>query len=218
MVDTHVATGSTNTTDGSLQKVTIPSTSQTEKSGSQWILQYQGSRSTSDLERHFGGNVDSFIGALSAAGASVIIAATLRPSERAYLMHYSWKIAHGVDPTSIPEKEGVDIDWAHRDSSGKPDIVAAKSAAQAMVGGYGLGGLNIAPALTSRHIEGNAIDMLITWDGTLSIVDVANKTVTITSSPRSGMNPDLATIGKGYGVVKFVGGDSDKPHWSNDGH
>jgi hypothetical protein len=218
MVDTHVGTATTNTTPGSVAKITVPSAPKKEKSGSQWVSRYPGSVSTSDLSQPFGGRVDKFIAALNAAGASVSIAATLRPSERAYLMHYSWEIVHGADPTSIPAEEGVDIDWAHLDRSGKPDLAEAESAAQDMVGGYGLGGLNVAPALTSRHIEGNAIDMTISWSGTLSIADASNRTVAISTSPSSGMNQDLVTVGNSYGVIKFVGGDSDKPHWSNDGH
>jgi hypothetical protein len=42
--------------------------------------------------------------------------------------------------------------------------------------------------------------------------------VQIASLPRTGMNPDLKTVGASYGVIKFVGGASDMPHWSADGH
>jgi hypothetical protein len=32
------------------------------------------------------------------------------------------------------------------------------------------------------------------------------------------MNAVLATVGATYGVIKFVGGGTDKPHWSDNGH
>lgn len=31
------------------------------------------------------------------------------------------------------------------------------------------------------------------------------------------MNLELHAVGKTYGVIKFLGGDKDKPHWSTDG-
>ena len=46
----------------------------------------------------------------------------------------------------------------------------------------------------------------------------AGKPVKIASLARTGMNPDLKTVGASYGVIKFVGGASDIPHWSIDGH
>ena len=217
MTDTHVGTTVTNTTHGSVSRVVV-NVPVKEKSGLQWVGRYPGSTSTSDLAQPFGGNVDSFIAALRLAGAMVVISATLRPSERAYLMHYSWEIVHGADPATIPAKDGVDIDWAHLDVAGHTNLTAAKSAAQDMVSEFQMGGLKVAPALQSRHVEGNAIDMTISWSGVLSIVNALGKAVSITSTPRDGMNADLQAVGKSYGVIKFVGGEKDRPHWSNDGH
>ncbi|CAJ0818191.1 hypothetical protein LMG19087_03349 [Ralstonia wenshanensis] len=31
-------------------------------------------------------------------------------------------------------------------------------------------------------------------------------------------NAKLKEVGRSYGVIKFVGGATDKPHWSTDGH
>ncbi|MFT0735958.1 hypothetical protein [Ralstonia wenshanensis] len=32
------------------------------------------------------------------------------------------------------------------------------------------------------------------------------------------VNAKLKEVGRSYGVIKFVGGATDKPHWSTDGH
>jgi hypothetical protein len=70
------------------------------------------------------------------------------------------------------------------------------------------------PSLTSRHIEGRAIDMTIGWNGTIKVKDRQGKAREV-GAPRSGdTNPDLHRIGAGYGVIKLV---SDPPHWSDDG-
>ncbi|MDB6141995.1 MAG: peptidoglycan-binding protein [Pseudomonas sp.] len=86
-----------------------------------------------------------------------------------------------------------------------------------MVNGYGMKNLKVAPSLTSRHIEGHAIDMSISWSGSLSILDSAGAMVTIATEPKTGMNTQLHAVGASYGVIKFRGGEKDKPHWSTDG-
>jgi len=187
-------------------------------SGAAWCAQYPTSTSTADLISPFRENVDSFLAALRAAGASVSIAATLRPPNRAYLMHWSWKIVKAnADPQSIPAREGVNIKWDHTNADGTYNSQASIAAAQAMVNTYGIRNLRVAPSLNSRHIDGNAIDMSISWADTLTITDASGVAVQITTEPRTGMNTDLHTVGAGYGVTKFSGGAADKPHWSNDG-
>jgi len=60
-----------------------------------------------------------------------------------------------------------------------------------MVAGYGIA---YRPALTSRHIQGRAIDMRITgWKGT---------------------EQELYARGASFGVRKLI---KDPPHWSDDG-
>jgi hypothetical protein len=173
-------------------------------SGPDWVHQFPPSNSVDDLAQPFRDNVNVFLSALSDAGATVSIAATLRPPQRAYLMHYSFLIARGaVDPSAVPAMPGVDIQWAHD---------AAKSAAEAMVRGYDI---VFQPALASRHTQGLAIDMDITWQGSLTIDDAQGVTTTITSLPRSGQNSALQAIGNSYGVKKLA---TDPPHWSSDGH
>jgi hypothetical protein len=174
--------------------------------GKDWLGKFPTSTSVSDLKGGFQASVKNFIAALTKAGAKVTISATYRPPERAYLMHWSYKIAKGQDPSKVPAMSGVDIDWVVKDKSGKPDVAASKKAAQEMVNGYGIA---YAPALKSRHTEGNAIDMNVAWSGTLSVDGPDGNQVTIDSSPRDGGNKDLQALGARYGVVKLA---SDPPH------
>jgi D-alanyl-D-alanine dipeptidase len=182
-------------------------------SGRSWVSQFPNSASVDDLVEPFRANVKNFLAALQAAGATVSISATLRPPERAYLMHFSYKIAKGgLDPSSVPAKAGVGINWVWTDAKGKPDVAASRKAANEMVAAYGI---VYAPALTSRHSEGKAIDVDISWTGALTIVKADKSSVTIKSDPKTGGNSDLQAVGAGYGVIKLA---TDPPHWSSDGH
>lgn len=59
-------------------------------------------------------------------------------------------------------------------------------------------------ALTSRHIEGRAIDITIGWYGTLKIRDAKGRFQSL-ATPRTGdANRDLHAIGAGYGVIKLL--------------
>lgn len=106
---------------------------------------------------------------------------------------------------------GVNIDWAH-----KNDAKSLREA-NAMVAAYGMTGLHVAPALRSRHTEGKAIDMNISWTGDLNIIDKNNKTVIIRTPPRDGSNTEFHQVVRSYGVIKYLGGARDKSHWSSDG-
>ena len=190
-----------------------------EPSGAAWVAQFPTSAAVADCAEPFRSNLTAFLAALRAAGATVSIAATRRPAQRAYLMHWCWAIVNAkADPQAIPVMDGVDIAWAHADDQGDYDAAASLAAAQAMVDAYGMQNLNTAPALNSNHIAGTAVDMNISWPGDLTIANQDGSTVQITSQPRTGMNPDLRLVGKSYGVLKFVGGATDMPHWSDDGH
>jgi hypothetical protein len=183
-----------------------------EKSGKAWVAKFPGSRKVEDLDSSFRPGVEGFIQAAQAAGANVRITSTLRPKQRAYLMHWSWLIARkGHDARKVPALPGVDIDWWH----GSQTLSAQK--AQEMVAGYGTGHLKVAPSLASRHIEGKAIDMHITWQGTLAIRRKDGTAVKITSAPRDSTNAELIAVGKTYGVIHFINALKDRPHWSTDG-
>ena len=59
-----------------------------ELSGPKWVKRFPTSRSPTDLSPEFRRQCQAFLNALAVANATVDIAATLRPPERAYLMFY----------------------------------------------------------------------------------------------------------------------------------
>lgn len=175
-------------------------------SGKAWTTRFPTSRRIEDLASPFRERVAAFIAALERAGARVKISATLRPRERAYLMHWAWRISEeGFAPEEVPAMAGVDIDWRH------PTAELSRRAARAMVGTYSL--VRVAD-LESRHCEGRAIDMTIEWRGKLKVADPDGRVHLIAGRPRDGTHPDLTEVGRRYGVIKLA---ADPPHWSDDG-
>jgi peptidoglycan hydrolase-like protein with peptidoglycan-binding domain len=168
--------------------------------------QFPNSSNVADLEPAFAAMVSAFIAALRAAGASVSVSATRRNKIRAYLMHYSWKIAHGtIQAADVPGEPGCSIIWEHGDTA------TSRAAAQQMVN---LFGIVFQPSLTSRHILGLAIDMTTSWSGSITVSNGAGINVTL-STPRTDANTTLHAVGASYGVIKLL---SDPPHWSDNGH
>jgi len=182
-------------------------------SGPAWVHQYPTSKSVDDLVDPFRTNVRKFLAALSAAGATITIADTLRPPQRLFLMHYCFQVAKSVlAPAQVPVISNVDIQWLHTDNDGNADLAASTAAAAQMVAGYGI---VYAPALNSLHAIGEAIDMDISWSGDLTIANADGTIAVVTSSPHNGQHPDLHKVGASYGAIKLV---SDPPHWSLTGH
>jgi hypothetical protein len=108
-----------------------------ELSGFAWVDRFPTSKSTEMLAESFRRKCEAFLKALADAGATVDISATLRPPERAYLMHWSYAIsACEVEPEDVPPQAGVEIEWVHQNSNGSPDLAASRAAAAAMVQGY----------------------------------------------------------------------------------
>ena len=71
------------------------------------------------------------------------------------------------------------------------------------------------PSLTSNHIRGKAIDMNISWKGTLELTQPAPLLARIEGRPRTEQNRELHQIGASvFGVRKLI---SDPPHWSFNG-
>jgi hypothetical protein len=172
-----------------------------ERSGPQWVSRFPGSASVDELAPTFKSSVMAFIAAIRAAGGSVSIAATYRPRERAYLMHYSSKISRGVIAANqVPAMPGVNIEWVHDSDA------ASKTAAAAMARGYGI---VFPPALISRHTERAAIDMTISGIVGETIQNASGESVEIKKLS------DLHAVGASYGARKLV---SDPPHWSDNGH
>jgi hypothetical protein len=199
-----------------------------EASGAAWVRRFPGSKDIADLVVPFRHNLERFIAAMQNVPIpyrrpTVEITATLRPPERAYLMHYAWLIARGhasknIPPlvptlTNPPAMEGVDICWIHRHANGDPDPTASREAAEKMVADFNMADF---AALKSRHTEGRAIDMTISWTGSLTLTDGAGNSISITTGPRTGQNTELQGVAATYGVLK--GPITDEPHWSDDGH
>jgi len=190
--------------------------SRRELSGPEWVTKFPGSRSLGDLSDPFKGSAQAFVAALLDGGCSVTLSSTLRPPERAYLMRFSTAIARNVMmPEDVPAHPNVPIEWVHR-TGGQIDHPKSRSAAVQMVQLYGIDATSPLPALASRHTEGNAVDMSISWTGVLSIRDARGRVVQIADLPRSGLNPALHRVGATYKVIKAS--FQDDPHWSNDGH
>jgi len=198
-----------------------------QPSGPSWVRRFPTSDRVADLREPFRSRVIKFLDVLAGARARVQITATLRPPQRAYLMHYAWCIARswqGTSPAHIPPFHPhhshpfpVDIQWFHHRRDGQPDLLASKNAAQQMVHGFGIAHLGVPPALNSLHVHGEAIDMLISWDGTLAVKDANGRLVEIKSTPRDGTNADLISVGATYGVIHLTHARHDPPHWSING-
>jgi hypothetical protein len=197
-----------------------------ELSGAVWVDRFPQSTSTADLVEPFRSNVESFIAALTAAGAPPSVNTTFRPRERAYLMHYAPKVANGtIAPSAVPVEPGVDICWQHRQADGTPDSAASRAAAQQMADGYDVA---FPAAFPTRHSDGLAIDMTIMWTGDITVNDADGNPVLINTEPRTGGsrtfpkgsagytgNTQLHAVGATYNVIKLV---SDPPHWSDNHH
>lgn len=195
----------------------VASIAAAENSGSAWVARFPGSKSVDDLNDPFKSNVKRFIAALHEAGISTSIESTYRPVERAYLMHWSWKIVNKkVSPKDVPAKAGVNIKWVHdNDDANYSKSIAG---ARAMVNGYGISNLNVAPALNSNHTAGNAIDLATSWSkASVVITDANGKKVTIDSGAKNSTNPTLISVAKTYGLVHYTPVNDDKNHFSPNG-
>lgn len=187
--------------DGCTPAADAPTTPAKEKSGAQWVSKFPGSALIEDLSADFRPKVQSFVDAIRAAGGAVVVNATYRPRERAYLMHYSSKIARGgMKADKVPSMAGVDIDWVH--DTNEASVKAAKAMARAYHVVY-------PPALISRHTERGAIDMTISGIIGKKMTGADGKEVDIKTEA------DLHATGKKFGVIKLL---DDEPHWSDDGH
>jgi hypothetical protein len=200
------------TKSSSTMAVKATTSTGTPLSGAGWWRANQAkfpNRNTTDyLAEGFRRSVDAFLSALDHARASVKITSTLRDRRRAYLMHYSWEVAHGtINPAKVPAMTGVDIVWDHG------DLTASQTAAREMVDLFRMAHV---AALQSKHIAGEAIDMSITWEGTIEICDDAAGEKHSIGAPCSGAsNTTLHKVGATYGVHKLI---TDPPHWSDNGH
>lgn len=127
-------------------------------------------------------------------------------------MHWSWRIVNdGLDASRIPTLAGVDIEWEH------PTKAESIKSASDMVAALSIRRLRTRPALRSQHNFGLAIDMAISWNGTVFVKDARGTLVRIDTMPRTGMNRQLIAVAASDGVKKDYGGNKDVPLWSNNG-
>jgi hypothetical protein len=187
------------------------------QSGNFWITwantNAKNSNSVEDLVEPFKTDAKSFIKALQDAGATVDVMATLRSDKRAYLFHWCWLIGLGKAKASDADAMiGVDIEWNHGDDE------KSQSGAKDMIVGFNLAippDSTNAPALHTNHSFGQAIDMEITWKGTINIKQKDGSLQAVAFMPAVDQNLKLHAIGASYGVRKLP---TDAPHWSLDGH
>ena len=186
------------------------------KSGTFWVTwadaHAKDSSSLDDLAEPFKTNVKFFIRALEDAGAKVDVVNTKRSDKRAYLFHWCWLIGlNKAKPSEATSLAGVDIEWDHGDP------VQSKKGAQEMINGFGLAvppNSTNAPALNSNHIFGKAVDMTISWTGTIKVKDKDGTQESILFVNDVNSNTKLHAVGASYGVRKLA---TDAPHWSVDG-
>jgi peptidoglycan hydrolase-like protein with peptidoglycan-binding domain len=177
-------------------------------SGPYWVESFPTSRLISDLTAPFRQRVEAFQKALIDAGCQVIVTATHRPKERAYLMHYAARIyRQEIAARFVPKMAGVDVEWEHYSNAG------SVQAAQQMLDAYGVGGNPV--ALNSRHTQKLAVDWNVTWNGAINIRDGNGRMVNVSNPPNAALNRTLWTVGSTYGVYKL---SNDPPHWSVDGY
>lgn len=198
-----------------------------ELSGRSWVSRFPGSDLVSDLSGTFRQEVTDFISMMRRAGITVTVFGTRRPPERAYLMHYSWLIEKGkIDPADVPPfapgpgRAPVRICWQHTDPRGADDRAASVEAAREMISGYQISpSLAVAPALSSLHTRGLAIDMAMTWSkASITIAGRRGHRVRISVTPHSGLNSQLIAVGATYGVIHYLSAAADPVHWSVSGH
>lgn len=200
----------------------------TQLSGPAWSSRWPGgNRDVGALNTGFRRKVEPFVAAMTAAGISVQPQSTLRSPQRSYLMHFGYLVSKGqLAPQDVPAyvpvagEKGPQVCWLHRHATGRRDVVGSVAAARSLLTALGVDpGLRTAPALHSRHNTGDAIDMRVSWTTpTVKVRNAAGRTVTISSKPKDGTNPDLIAVGATYGVHHLMPAPVDRNHWSVDGH
>ena len=152
-----------------------------EYAGPRWTRHFPADNRIEALNEPFRSNVARFVRALRAAGARVTITNVYRPQPRAYLMHYAWRVAYGrssasgryshLEPPAVPKYDGaekVPICWPVPGLDGKYSRKLSIRAARELTAAYGIVAGHGA-AYPSNHSGRTAIDMNISWGGTLRV-------------------------------------------------
>jgi len=183
----------------------------------EWVKRYAPtSNNVDDLDLQFRIGVTDFIKALRAAGAKVEVTHTKRTQQAAYLWHWAWKIAlrrcAPKDAKPYSKSPPVpNIQWDHG------NLAKSIKGAREMVNGFMLSVPNQStrpPAEDSRHVLGKAIDMDITWTGTIKVRKKDGSVANIKSGGPIDNNKELIAVGESYGVFKLA---HDDVHWSDNG-
>jgi hypothetical protein len=198
----------------------MPPTTNRIPSGQYWVTWVNRYAPTSDrvddLDFRFRPKVMEFIEALRTAKANVEVKHTRRTPQAAYLWHWAWKIA---ERRCAPKDAGPysksspvpNIQWDHG------NLAKSIKGALEMVNGFKLSVPKKStrpPAEDSRHVPGLAIDMNITWTGTIKVQKKDGSFVNVKSGGFIDNNKELIEVGKSYGVIKL---SRDDVHWSDDG-
>ena len=222
-VSANVTVGMCTFQPGTLSFTLLACTS-SQLSGPSWARRFGDSKRASDLAGAFGRDVKAFDAAMKRASITVRALRTLRPPERAYLMHYSWLVAkRKLSPLKVPAFAGskkhppVGICWVHATARGasKPASIAA---AAKLASALGVASMPTAPLLTSAATLGESIVMSTTWTrAKITIHDASGHAVVIRSGPRNGLNAKLITVGATYGVIHFRPAGQAMNDWSING-
>jgi hypothetical protein len=222
-VSATVIAGNCTFQPGSLSFTLLACTS-SQLSGPSWASKFPDSKSVSDLASAFGKDVSAFAAAMKHSRITVRTLSTLRPPERAYLMHYSWLVAkRKLSPLKVPGFAGskkhppVGICWVHATAHGpsKPESIAA---AGKLAAALGVASMRTAPELTSLRTEGQAIVMSTTWSSRkITIKNASGHSVVIRTGPRDGLNAKLIAVGATYGVIHFRPVGQARNDWSVNG-
>lgn len=196
-----------------------------ELSGPSWAGRFPDSRSVAALSSSFRKDVSAFIAAMRHAGVTVRPVSTLRPTERAFLMHFSWLVAHRkLSPLKVPRfradrrHEPVSICWVHVGAHGA-NVRASIAAAAKLAAALGVASRRAAPLLASLRTEGLAIVMSTTWTTRkITIINASGHRVTIRSTPHNGLNKALIAVGATYGAIHFRNARQNMNDWSVNGH
>ena len=200
-----------------------------EKSGVSWVAKFPHSTDLGMLEAEFGKDLKAFIAALEEGGVQVNISTTYRPPQRSYLMYWCKQICDGkISPEKVkpfvPEVQGdapVDIDWAHLGNDGKPDLEAAKKAAEKMRAEFGIGARPVGKPYKSNHNfqRAQAVDMRLIphWGIGKTVKDKTGSSVEIKNQK------DLFSVGVSYDITHWdlrpnKNAIKDDVHWSRKGN
>jgi hypothetical protein len=178
-------------------------------SGWSWMSHFPMTESVDTLDATFASNVRRFASALEEGGANAAIISTRIPPERAYLMHWAWRIAKGgYDPRQVPDMSGVYINWWHG------DLEMSRRGALEMVKGYDLETAKSPPPLVSPYTQGKVVVMHVSWLDELYLKDTNGEINLIQGAPRNGHNYDLAEVAKMYRLLRLVFDPlTEQVHW-----